>query len=99
VNNCQLKQTRQLALQRSIHLRPHKGGMGQIEPAHATRAVRYNPKKPGRPSHVHHTYMLAGLRLVLGVETAPGKCPIAHMLPTCSNPKAKSFTPSRVTKL
>ena len=32
----------------------------------------YNPKKPGRPSHVHHTYMLAGLRLVMGVETAPG---------------------------
>ena len=34
--------------------------------------VGYNPKKPGRPSHVHHTYMLAGLRLVMGVETAPG---------------------------
>jgi Transposase DDE domain group 1 len=34
--------------------------------------IGYNPKKPGRPSHVHHTYMLAGLRLVLGVETAPG---------------------------
>ena len=34
--------------------------------------VSYNPKKPGRPSHVHHTYMLAGLRLVMGVETAPG---------------------------
>ena len=34
--------------------------------------VSYNPKKPGRPSHVHHTYTLAGLRLVLGVETAPG---------------------------
>jgi DDE family transposase len=34
--------------------------------------ISYNPKKPGRPSHVHHTYMLAGLRLVLGVDTAPG---------------------------
>lgn len=34
--------------------------------------VSYNPKKPGRPSLVHHTYMLAGLRLVMGVETAPG---------------------------
>jgi len=34
--------------------------------------VSYNPKKPGRPSHVHHTYMLAALRLVMGVETAPG---------------------------
>ena len=35
-------------------------------------AVSYNPKKPGRPSHVHHTYMMAGLRLVMGVDTAPG---------------------------
>jgi hypothetical protein len=26
--------------------------------------VSYNSKKPGRPSHVLHTYMLAGLRLV-----------------------------------
>jgi hypothetical protein len=34
--------------------------------------VSYNAKKPGRPSHVHQTYMLAGLRLVMGVETAPG---------------------------
>lgn len=37
--------------------------------------VSSNPKKPGRPSHVHHTYMLAGLRLVMGVETAPGNEP------------------------
>ena len=34
--------------------------------------VSYNPKKPGRPSHVHHTYLLGGLRLVMGVETAAG---------------------------
>ena len=34
--------------------------------------VSYNPKKQGRPSHVHHTYMLAGLRLVMRVETAAG---------------------------
>ena len=34
--------------------------------------VGYNPKKPGRPSHVHHTYMMAGLRLVMGVETMAG---------------------------
>lgn len=34
--------------------------------------VGYNPRKPGRPSHVHHTYMLAGVRLVMGVETVPG---------------------------
>jgi len=32
----------------------------------------YNPKKPGRPSHVYHTYSMAGLRLVLDVEVAPG---------------------------
>jgi hypothetical protein len=32
----------------------------------------YNPKKPGRPSHVLHTYMLAGPRLVMGVEMAAG---------------------------
>lgn len=34
--------------------------------------VSYNPKKPGRPSHVLHTYMLAGPRLVMGVELSPG---------------------------
>ncbi len=34
--------------------------------------VGYNPKKPGRPSHVLHTYMLAGPRLVMGVEMAAG---------------------------
>ena len=32
----------------------------------------YNPKKPGRPSHVYHTYTIAGLRLVLDVEVSPG---------------------------
>ncbi len=32
----------------------------------------YNPKKPGRPSHVYHTYTIAGLRLVLDVEVTPG---------------------------
>jgi hypothetical protein len=34
--------------------------------------VSYNPHKPGRPSHSYHSYMLAGLRLVLAVEVAPG---------------------------
>ncbi|MCC6490633.1 MAG: transposase, partial [Candidatus Hydrogenedentes bacterium] len=28
----------------------------------------YNPKKPGRPSHVLHTYFVANTRLVLDVE-------------------------------
>lgn len=32
----------------------------------------YNPKKPGRPSHTYHTYQMAGLRLVLGVEVEAG---------------------------
>lgn len=34
--------------------------------------VSYNPKKPGRPSHVLHTYMMAGPRLVMGTEMAAG---------------------------
>ena len=32
----------------------------------------YNPKKPGRPSHTYHSYMLANLRLVLEVEVQAG---------------------------
>ena len=34
--------------------------------------VSYNPKKPGRPSHTYHTYLMAGLRLVMGVEVKAG---------------------------
>jgi hypothetical protein len=34
--------------------------------------VGYNPHKPGRPSHVYHTYFIANLRLVLDVEVQPG---------------------------
>lgn len=34
--------------------------------------VGYNPRKPGRPSHVYHTYMMAGLRLILDVEVEAG---------------------------
>jgi len=34
--------------------------------------VSYNPKKPGRPSHSYHTYLMVGLRLVLGVEVKAG---------------------------
>lgn len=33
----------------------------------------YNPHKPGRPSHVYHTYWVAGLRLCLDVEVRPGR--------------------------
>jgi hypothetical protein len=32
----------------------------------------FNPKKPGRPSHTYHTYQMAGLRLVLGVDVEAG---------------------------
>lgn len=34
--------------------------------------IGYNPKKPGRPSHAYHTYLMAGLRQVLGVDVCPG---------------------------
>ena len=34
--------------------------------------ISYNPKKPGRPSHTYHTYLMAGLRQVLGVEVHAG---------------------------
>src|SRR5512145_2803655 len=32
----------------------------------------YNPKKPGRPSHTYHTFLLSQLRLVLDVEVMAG---------------------------
>ncbi len=35
--------------------------------------VSYNPRKPGRPSHVLHTYWIGNLRLVLDVEVQGGK--------------------------
>jgi hypothetical protein len=34
--------------------------------------VGFNPHKPGRPSHVFHTYLIANLRLVLDVEVQQG---------------------------
>ena len=34
--------------------------------------VGYNPKKPGRPSHTYHSYILANLRLVLEVGVQAG---------------------------
>ena len=44
--------------------------------------VSYNPKKPGRPSHSYHTYLMAGLRMVLGVEVKAGnEHSGAHSLP------------------
>jgi hypothetical protein len=32
----------------------------------------YNPKKPGRPSHVYHSYLMANTRLILDVEVQAG---------------------------
>lgn len=34
--------------------------------------VGYNPQKPGRPSHVYHTYMIANIKMILDVEVMPG---------------------------
>ena len=34
--------------------------------------VGYNPKKPGRPSHTYHTYLVAGLRLILDADVLAG---------------------------
>ena len=34
--------------------------------------ISYNPKKPGRPSQSYHTHLMAGTRLVLGMEVRAG---------------------------
>ena len=44
--------------------------------------VGYNPKKPGRPSHTYHTYMIANIRMILDVEVMPGnEASSSHTLP------------------
>jgi hypothetical protein len=44
--------------------------------------VGYNPKKPGRPSHTYHTYMIANIRMILDVEVMPGnESSASHTLP------------------
>lgn len=35
--------------------------------------VGYNPKKPGRPSHVYHSYFIANIRFALDVDVQNGK--------------------------
>jgi hypothetical protein len=35
-------------------------------------AVGYNPRKPGRPSHVYHCYFIAAIRLIVEVEVQAG---------------------------
>ena len=39
---------------------------------HEGAVIPYNPRKPGRPSHSYHTYLMGGTRLVLGVDNVPG---------------------------
>ena len=44
--------------------------------------VGYNPKKPGRPSHTYHTYMIATIRMIVDVEVMPGnEASASHTLP------------------
>lgn len=44
--------------------------------------IAYNPTKPGRPSHLNHSYFIANLRLCLGTDVQPGKTTAArHSLP------------------
>jgi hypothetical protein len=56
-----------------------------IKPLYGHQAgaeVSYNPRKPGRPSHVLHTYWIGNLRLVLDVAVQGGKTHAAkHSLP------------------
>lgn len=35
--------------------------------------VGYNPRKPGRPAHIIHTYMMSETRMILDCEVMPGK--------------------------
>lgn len=35
--------------------------------------IGYNPTKPGRPSHVYHSYFIANIRFALGVDVQNGK--------------------------
>jgi len=44
--------------------------------------VGYNPKKPGRPSHTYHSYMIANIRMILDVEVMSGnESSASHTLP------------------
>lgn len=44
--------------------------------------VGYNPRKPGRPSHMYHVYWLANLRLALEVDVHAGnESAASHALP------------------
>lgn len=47
----------------------------------------YNPAKPGRPSHVYHSYMAANIRLLLGVEVQSGN----QTAPSYAQPRLWAF--------
>ena len=51
----------------------------------------YNPAKPGRPSHVYHSYMAANIRLLLGVEVQPGN----QTAPSYAPPRLGAFLDER----
>ncbi len=57
--------------------------------------VGYNPRKPGRPSHAYHSYLIAGLRLVLDVTVTPGNATHAkHAMPGLRDLLARLGRPS-----
>ena len=35
--------------------------------------IGYNPKKPGRPAHIYHSYFIANIRMALNVDVQEGK--------------------------
>jgi len=35
--------------------------------------IGYNPKKPGRPAHIYHSYFIANIRMALNVDVQGGK--------------------------
>jgi len=35
--------------------------------------IGYNPKKPGRPAHIYHSYFIANIRFALNVDVQSGK--------------------------
>jgi len=35
--------------------------------------VGYNPKKPGRPAHIYHSYFISNIRMALNVDVQDGK--------------------------
>lgn len=64
----------------------------------ACAEIGYNPTKPGRPSHTYHSFIMAGLRLVLDVNveagnqsqaktTLPGLIELLDRMPTDKRPR------------